>query len=278
MTTLALQSSYRHVSSPISVLCSTILLGLGLLAEGCSFATERSEAQSVRGVNADTVVLQVVPTDNESLFRAVIDQASVDLLQGWTELWLSVTTLDSLRFRFPVTVTSMGAPGRSETVTSNMTAEIPASVARKGMAIELFARKQQNEQTFTTKAVIDTAALKLTPSIEQTAEGIYRFILRAERRRNMPDEYFPSSEQLRVTIVDRKGSLVWTSNEGLAFLTMIMPVEPMSRGSVYEYVTEWNGTGMSGEPLQAGRYNIQFLLPVKPSPYSESVDITLPIR
>lgn len=112
--------------------------------------------------------------------------------------------------------------------------------------------------------------ITLAGSIEKMTDTSVLFIAIAERHRIIPQEYFPSGERLRVTILDG-GSIVWSSELGQFFTQAISPVEPKFVAQVKRYEIEWNGKNRQGEPLPPGRYTVQLMLPVKPHPYSTTI-------
>ena len=190
----------------------------------------------------------------------------------------------------------MGAPGRSETITETVSARLPRdrfSAARSFAVQALHAEStisyparisnesspEVQETAFDAlEPQADTAALALIPSFQQNPDSTIRFTVRAVRRRIVDSEYFPSSEQLRIRIMNRKGQIKWSSNDGLAFLTMIYPVEPQMVGGVYDYTLDWNGRTTLGDPIPSGTYTMEVTLPSKPLAYTTSFTISFPLQ
>lgn len=97
--------------------------------------------------------------------------------------------------------------------------------------------------------------------------------LELEKRKNINEHYFPSSEQLRVIIKDAKGNtLLNTGGEGKNFLTEVTPVEPQIVGEKHNY--EYNMTGIT---LLDEREEIEIylILPMKPNEIAYSKRIRL---
>jgi hypothetical protein len=115
--------------------------------------------------------------------------------------------------------------------------------------------------------------ITLTGSVEERTDTSALFVAMAERHRIIPNEYFPSGERLRVTILD--GSvIVWSSEQGQFYTQALSPVEPKFVDQVKRYEMQWNGKNQRGEPLPPGRYTVQLMLPVKPHPYSSTMEFS----
>ncbi|MBU3678562.1 MAG: hypothetical protein FGM32_03030 [Candidatus Kapabacteria bacterium] len=237
-----------------------------------------------------------VYTDSASSTDFVIRRASGDTLLGSSQqVSLLLVQADETIAKMPMEFTSMGAPGRSETVTTTMTVRTQTMALPKydSMVVEVVkngviqrygvvqSRLQVTTRTLTLQpngpVAADTSALQLLTSYSQDGKQ-YTFTATAHRRRQVPGEYFPSSEQLRIRIINGKGAVVWSSSEGLAFLTMIYPVEPSGVGEMHEYSLTWNGVQSDGTPLPAGLYTVEYTLPVKPLAYSTSVTGEFPLE
>ncbi len=254
------------------VLRTLVLLTLASLTWGCGTASQDLTSR----VLSDTISVRIVPGPTPAALRVVTEQTSVPLLSGSTEAELRIRAADSTVMRYPLAFASMGAPGRTETLTTMITADIPAELAANALEMSIRATADSKERIFSVRAQVDTAALELTPSMTKQSDGTYQFLLRATRRRIIPGEYFPSSEQLRIAIYNGKGASVWSSNDGMAFLTVVMPVEPALQGASHLYTLDWNGMSSQGARLPSGRYRVQLTLPVRPAPYSCFLDVVLP--
>ncbi len=248
------------------------------LLSGCSASAPRRTDAPSRVTHDEALTVKVLPAPNESVFRVVLAAIDAQKLSGASGADVLIEGGDSAAKRFPLTITSMGAPGRAETVSTSAFADIPADLLRGATQMKLVAVIGGREHLYEAIVDVDTSALALLPQVARSDDSGYVFTLRATRRRTVPGEYFPSSEQLRISVVNMKGATVWSSDQGLAFLTVVMPVEPEQMGATYVYQQEWNGITIDGESLPPGRYRVVFLLPVRPLPYSQTLDITVPLR
>lgn len=231
---------------------------------------------AVQQVSSDTVWMRIIPGATPAALRVVTEQRSVPLLSGSTETELRILSADSTMSRYRLDMTSMGAPGKTETLTSMITADIPAGALANALEMSVRTTADSKERIYAVSAEIDTAALELMPSVTRQNDGTYQFLLRATRRRIVPGEYFPSSEQLRIAIFNGKGATVWSSNDGMAFLTVVMPVEPALQGASHLYTLDWNAMASDGVRLPSGRYRVQLTLPARPAPYTCFLDVVLP--
>ncbi|MCX6139998.1 MAG: hypothetical protein NTX15_04080 [Candidatus Kapabacteria bacterium] len=93
-----------------------------------------------------------------------------------------------------------------------------------------------------------------------------------------PGEYLPTSESFRVLISDSKGSVVWRSDAGLAFLSIVTVVEPQNANGVHRYIMPWNGRDLSGQIVPNGEYRVDFIIPSRPKNYISSTSIKWPPR
>lgn len=109
-------------------------------------------------------------------------------------------------------------------------------------------------------------ALRLKPFVKKT-DSVTVFGLVAERKRDVEDEYLPTSENFRVEIMTPNGKTFWNSSHDKAFLQVIGEVEPVQKGDTEEYTMPWNGQTNAGKTLPEGEYNLRMTIPAKPNPY-----------
>jgi len=277
MPLLHMHSSTKQLASALTVPCARVMLGVlmsAMLAWALGCRSASSQSAPPNGI--DTVSVRIIPGPSPAMSRLVTNIESIPLLARSSEAELIVLLADSSSMRFPLVMTSMGAPGESKSVTTMITADLPSQVLSGMLDLSVRASIDSKERLYNVRAEIDTAALELSPSLTMNADGTYRFGLRVTRRRLVPGEYFPSSEQLRVTVYNGKGSLVWSSDHGMAFLSVVMPVEPELNGASHQYTLDWNARASDGSKAPSGRYRVQLMLPVRPAPYSCSLDVVLP--
>jgi hypothetical protein len=97
------------------------------------------------------------------------------------------------------------------------------------------------------------------------------------RRLFVPDgEYLPSRENVRVHVRDSSGSVVWQSDEGLMFSTMITTVEPQEPGAMATVQLTWSGRTSSGRSVPTGNYVADIMIPARPFPYQTSLSFPWP--
>lgn len=126
-------------------------------------------------------------------------------------------------------------------------------------------------------AVEDTNALTLVPFVQTGEESLASIGVNARRNRIVDGEYLPSSEDVRVVV--RSGfKVLWQSNNGMAFLTMIMPVRPETVREVARYSVAWDGTDNTGVPIPPGEYTADIVIPAKPAPYRTEITFTWPLK
>lgn len=109
--------------------------------------------------------------------------------------------------------------------------------------------------------------IELKGFVEDVTDSSAVFVVLATRHRVIREEYFPSSEHLRV-IVSGENGIVWNSQMQQVFANALYPVEPTFVAEVKRYELQWNGRDNQGNPLPPGEYTAQLLLPTRPYPYS----------
>lgn len=115
----------------------------------------------------------------------------------------------------------------------------------------------------------DAALLPITLKglVENVTDSSAVFVALATRNRIVDEEYFPSSEQLRVVLSGAHG-IVWSSQMQQVFMDAVYPVEPAFVAEVKRYELVWNGRDNQGRVVPPGEYSAQLVLPVLPHAYS----------
>lgn len=99
------------------------------------------------------------------------------------------------------------------------------------------------------------------------------------RRIFVPEgEYLPTSEAFRVIISDGKGAVLWRSDAGMAFLSVVTLVEPQAANAVHRYEMPWDGRDLSGNRVPDGEYHADIIIPARPKPYATSTTVKWPPR
>jgi hypothetical protein len=91
------------------------------------------------------------------------------------------------------------------------------------------------------------------------------FVLDLVRLKPSDEEYFPTSERLRIEIRNQLGKVIWNSDYDLNFLQVVGKVEPIEVGKLHRYIVPWNRRDNQGKLVEAGKYNVAFILPFKPN-------------
>lgn len=121
-------------------------------------------------------------------------------------------------------------------------------------------------------------ALQLTPFATTTSDTTIEIGALARRIYVPAGEYLPSSENFRVIISDTKGTVVWRSDAGMAFLSVVGSVEPRQTNLVQRYSLPWNGRDLQQDIVEAGDYIVEFVIPSRPKPYSARTTLQWPPR
>lgn len=124
----------------------------------------------------------------------------------------------------------------------------------------------------------EAEALFLTPFATTTSDTTIEIGTLAKRIYVPPGEYLPSSENFRVIIVDSKGAVVWRSDAGMSFLSVVGNVEPRQTNQVQRYALTWNGRDLQQNVVEPGDYRVEFIIPARPKSYSTRSTLKWPPR
>ncbi|MGQ9818648.1 MAG: hypothetical protein ACUVQ1_01795 [Candidatus Kapaibacteriales bacterium] len=92
------------------------------------------------------------------------------------------------------------------------------------------------------------------------------------RIRPSEEEYFPSSERLRVEILNSTGKSIWRSDEGVYFLQIIGKVEPIEIGKVHRYSLSIPKEIVSKVTSKPDKFTFRLSLPIRPEPKMYNLD------
>lgn len=122
----------------------------------------------------------------------------------------------------------------------------------------------------------DAQPMELTPFTNAVSDTMIEVGVMARRIFVPPGEYLPSSENFRVVISDGKGRVVFRSDYGASFLTLITTVEPQTPNQVQRYALPWNGRDLEGSVVPDGAYRADVIIPAHPKPYVAFIEVPWP--
>jgi len=102
------------------------------------------------------------------------------------------------------------------------------------------------------------------PGIFFLSDSLFIFYLDLIRLQRSGNEYFPTSERLKIILRNNSGKIIWSSDYDLNFLQVIGNVEPSEVGSIHRYIVPWNRTSNDGKFVESGEFDVLFILPTKP--------------
>lgn len=115
----------------------------------------------------------------------------------------------------------------------------------------------------------------ILPDIKKEGDG-YKMEAYAIKLKNSSDDvYFPSSEQLRAELISAKGTLLWSSNHEMNYLTVIMRLLPINIGEIHKYQLHWDGKANDKRKVGEGKYTLLLGLPSSPKSYFTNSDLFL---
>jgi len=126
--------------------------------------------------------------------------------------------------------------------------------------------------------VLDPVALDLYPSVRASNDTTIMFGCLARRVFVPRGEYLPSSEVFRVRVSDEQGQLIWSSDEDMAFLSLVSLVQPQTSGRLHVYEMPWNGVATNGRRIKPGTYTADLTIPSRPLEYGTRITFAWPLR
>lgn len=110
--------------------------------------------------------------------------------------------------------------------------------------------------------------LELNPDV-RIENNLLKFSLKAKRNFIVEKEYLPTSEELRIIISDKKGRIIYQSNQGMNYFQVVEQVKPIEIDDTYTYeLASKIPSGM----IKGNKYSIQFIIPAKPQFYIKTFE------
>lgn len=81
---------------------------------------------------------------------------------------------------------------------------------------------------------------------------------------NNLQRYFPSSERLRIELLDKKVKLVWNSNYNQNYLAVVGELNSKQIGEINYYKILWNKKDLNKNKIEPNEYIINYILPLQP--------------
>ncbi len=113
----------------------------------------------------------------------------------------------------------------------------------------------------------EKTSLLLTPSINIINDSNVVFSVDAKRIYVENKEYLPSSELLRIEILNKSGKPIFASNNNMNYFQVIKQVLPSEIGDRYIYQYTWNGKDNYYKKLPQGDYTVLLVIPSIPKPH-----------
>ena len=245
------------------------------LLSSCSTPNVRTARMATTEIYTSETITLVRNDKDTLLVTAPVPSAGTGMTYSRALLFFATATGN--RDSITMDILSSGAPHSSPS--SIVRCKLPRDIDYTTMQIGL-----ELGSIFTVYPALiasgDTSGLILVPFIQRaddSDDSSYTLGVNARRNRLVDGEYLPSSEDLRVTV--RRGlDVVWQSQTGLAFLTVVMPVRPERIGEQSVYSVDWNGKDADGKQLPAGEYSAELIIPSRPAPYHTQMTFTWPLN
>lgn len=119
-------------------------------------------------------------------------------------------------------------------------------------------------------------SMLLIPGVTSLGNSNYELQLNSIRLATRENEYLPSSEAMRVGIYSAKGRKpIWSSNNGVNYLTVIKKVQPSEVGKIHINSIVFDKSSDNIKSMPQGFYNISFLIPARPEVFSTEIECYL---
>lgn len=123
---------------------------------------------------------------------------------------------------------------------------------------------------------VPATPLELTPFATPAGAASIELGATVKRIYLPTNEYLPSAERFRIIVSDSSGAVVWRSDAGLSYSTIVLNVEPRHSGETDRQAITWNGKSLSGTIIPPGRYRADMSIPARPTPYTTSIEFSWP--
>jgi len=245
-----------------------------LIVSGCSTPKPLPRAATIELHDASPIT--VIRSSQDSLqLSAIVTSESKS--RPYSRALLLFQRADGQRDSIMMNIESSGA--QQESLTTTLHCRIPQPLAAD-ISIGTLSIGLEHGSIITFHPVLVQSpvdeALTVSPFVQHAEDGAVVFGATCTRNKLVAGEYLPSSEDLRVIV--RSGfKVLWNSDLGMAFLTVITPVRPELVSQQSTYTLEWNGMDNSGLPIPSGEYTADILIPAKPEPYRTQITFTWPL-
>jgi len=190
------------------------------------------------------------------------------------------TSEDALLDTVAFSVEHTGSPGGGAAQSvGNAVWDTPTAKASTSAVADVSVLTASDHLVFRQNIAYSVAeALFLTPFVTTSSDTTLEIGALAKRIYVPPGEYLPSSENFRVIIVDAKGVVVWRSDAGMSFLSVVGSVEPRQTNQSQRYSLSWNGHDLQQNVVESGDYKVEFIIPARPNSYTTRTTLQWPPR
>ena len=102
-----------------------------------------------------------------------------------------------------------------------------------------------------------------------------KFKMSSLRIKEINDEYLPNSNNFILIVNNEKGRVIYNSALGKDYLQVISKIAPMNIGESFTRECVWNYLDNDGKKVGKGKYNVNLVIPSKPTPYIEKTIIII---
>ncbi|MBK6418111.1 MAG: hypothetical protein IPI29_08210 [Ignavibacteria bacterium] len=266
-------------------LIALMITSLLVLSMGCKSTSYSGFMRNNKAIHVDRPIFDIkgVRLSDSTVqlsFMTASTLRTVDRSIRYVDIFIGPDK-DHLNDSIMVNPTMAGTPGSDETILfiGEGLWDTPAAKASRSAVAEVAVVTATDHLIFTTAIEYQKAEpVDLRPFATAAGDSAIDIGVMAKRIFVPQGEYLPTSESFRVLISDGKGSVVWRSDAGLAFLSVVTLVEPQNANAIHRYVMPWDGRDLGGQKVPDGEYHADLIIPSRPKSYSASISFSWPPR
>jgi len=257
-------------------------LGLALLITSCAprYSPHVLNHSAIR-VSDPIVEMKAVRLSDSTVRLSFIGPPSLRS-EGKAIRWVEVTvgpTEETMNDVLTFSTMTIGSPDADviQNIIGDVTWSTAAARSSKSCWVDVGVVTAQEHLVFRQHLeYVDASPMELQPFTAAPNDTTIEIGVTARRIFVPPGEYLPTSENFRVVINDDKGAVVWRSDFGAGFLTLITTVEPQTPNQVEKYVLPWDGRNLEGIRVPDGVYHADLIIPASPRAYTAKIDVPWP--
>ena len=238
---------------------SLLFVGMVMLIVGCSTPrySNLTDSYKMTRVSEPIFEMRAVRLSDSSVRISFVGTPTLRTpgkTIGYVEIYAGPDE-DNMNDTITVGTDYTGAPGRSETLllVGEGTWDTDAAKRSERIVMDVAVITGSEHIVFrSVKEYEDAEPMELTPFTQPRTDSVIDIGVIARRIFVPPGEHLPSSENLRLIISNADGQVIYRSDVGQQFLSIVTVLEPQVSNQMQRYAAPWNGSTMAGGMAPAG--------------------------